>query len=164
MMAVASAFLLSSCFPSLEMPESESGELSVSRTITDTKGRQLKVTIIGKSANSITFVRESDREKFTIPVTNLSKEDQTFVAGLPMPSSSKGAMNPADEVPSNASGPLGFAVDRRKEIMKNLDRIAKDIPKYTKAPSKVTSLNRERDKLMIELKAVNEEIKLLKSK
>ncbi len=162
-LSIGSAFLLSSCFPSLETQETESGGLSVSRTITDSKGRRLEVTIIGRSDSSVTLVRKSDRERFTIPVTNLSKEDQSFVASLPMASPPPEKRSSEEDL-TNASGPLGFAVDRRNEIMKELDLIAEEIPKYLKAPSKMSSLNRKRDKLTLELKAVNEEIRLLRSK
>jgi len=163
-LAIGSAFLLSSCFPSMETQEPESGELSVSRTITDSKGRSLKVTIIGRSGDSVTFVRESDRETFTIPVTNLSQEDQSFVARLPMAAPPPVKKESSDDELANASGPLGFALDRRNEILKKLDLIAEEIPKFSKAPSKVNSLNRERDKLTLELESVNSEIRLLKGK
>jgi len=65
---------------------------------------------------------------------------------------------------SKASGPLGFAIDRRNEIQKELEEIALEIPKYPRAPSKVAALNRKRFKLTLELEAVNEEIILLKSR
>ncbi len=166
--AIGSAFLLSSCFPSLETQEdaqeTESKHLSVSRSIVDAQGRSLEVTIIGRSADSITFVRASDQQRFTIPVTNLSKEDQTFVAGLPMAAPPPDKQSSPDEELRNASGPLGFALDRKKEILKKIDLIDKEIPKFPKAPSKVNSLNRERGKLEDELIAVETEIKSLRSK
>jgi hypothetical protein len=159
-MAAGSVFLLSSCFPSSKTPDPGSQELPVNRTITDSKGRRLEVEIIGRSAESVTFIRESDRERFTVPVSNLSKEDQVFVAGLSMTSPEP----PSDQESSSDDGPLGFEIARRNAILEDLDLISKEIPKHSKAPSKVNSLNREKERLNLELNAVNEEIRLLRSK
>lgn len=158
-----SVLVLSSCFPPPERQETVSQGLSEPRTIVDNQGRSLEVTIIGRAADSVTFVRATDQKRFTIPVTNLSKEDQTFVAGLPLAPPPPDKQPSPDEDSKNASGPLGFALDRKKEILKKIDLIDKEIPKFSKAPSKLSSLNRERDKLADELNAVEMEIKSLRS-
>lgn len=56
------------------------------RTITDSKGQKIKVTIIGKDPNSIFLIRKSDRMQVTFPIAKLSAKDQTFVSFLPIKS------------------------------------------------------------------------------
>jgi len=158
--AVGCGFLFSSCYPTSKTQDPGSQKLPVNHTITDSRGRRLEVEIIGRSSDAVTFIRKSDHQRFTVPVASLSKEDQTFIAGLSMTA----AANPSDKELSSSSGPLGFEIDRRKRILEDLDFISKEIPKYSKAPSKVNALNRERERLNLELSAVDEKIRLLKSK
>lgn len=56
--------------------------MPVQRTLTDTAGRKLDVTIFEKSATAIRARRTSDAKEFELPLDKLSVEDQAFIAGL----------------------------------------------------------------------------------
>lgn len=89
---VAMALFLPACGESLyEMPPREPLEpvkaevpltLPVRWELTDVEGRVLKVSIIGRSATSITIVRESDGKRFELPVERLSANDRKRVTRL----------------------------------------------------------------------------------
>jgi hypothetical protein len=63
-------------------PEQPSVTMPVTRTITDTKGRTIEGTILGKSDTEITFQRKGDTKQFEIKLETLSPSDQEFIAAL----------------------------------------------------------------------------------
>ncbi|MGK0188421.1 MAG: hypothetical protein ACI9R3_004217 [Verrucomicrobiales bacterium] len=71
------AVLLLWCTSACDSQKSEvKSGLPIERTITDTNGRSLAVTIIGKDSDTITFIRKSDQKRYTIPLTKLSTGDR----------------------------------------------------------------------------------------
>lgn len=52
------------------------------RTITDSQGRRMDVTLTGKTDKTVKFIRKSDHKDFELPFDKLSKEDQALVAAL----------------------------------------------------------------------------------
>lgn len=67
-----------------ELPSSPavSTTLPVVRTLTDTAGRKIDVTITEKTATAIKAKRVSDGKEFNFELTKLSAADQAFIAGL----------------------------------------------------------------------------------
>jgi hypothetical protein len=55
------------------------------RSITDSQGRKMEVTLQSKTATSIKFVRKADGKEFDLPLEKLSVEDRTFIATLTNP-------------------------------------------------------------------------------
>lgn len=55
------------------------------RTFTDSQGRKMEVTIIGKTETTVKFTRKSDNKEFELPLTNISEDDRKFVADLKQP-------------------------------------------------------------------------------
>jgi hypothetical protein len=55
------------------------------RSITDSQGRKMEVTLQSKTATSVKFVRKADGQEFDLPLEKLSVEDRTFIATLTNP-------------------------------------------------------------------------------
>ena len=73
--------------PALAIAEDTSPITPTARTITDTSGRKIAVTIVEKSATAIKAKRTSDGKEFTVELVKLSADDQAFVGALkPAPS------------------------------------------------------------------------------
>lgn len=53
------------------------------RTITNSQGKSLDVTIQGKDSRSIYADRRADGERFTVPIRSLSPKDRLFMMVLP---------------------------------------------------------------------------------
>ena len=71
------------CFlPALAIAEEPTPVTPTTRTITDSGGRKIEVTIIGKSATGIKAKRTSDGKEFSVELAKLSADDQAFVGGL----------------------------------------------------------------------------------
>ena len=71
------------CFlPALAIAEETSPVTPTTRTITDSGGRKIEVTIIEKSATGIKAKRQSDGKEFTVELAKLSPDDQAFVGSL----------------------------------------------------------------------------------
>ena len=70
------------CLPALAIAEDTSPVTPTTRTITDTSGRKIEVTIIGKSATGIKATRKSDGKEFAVELAKLSADDQAFVGTL----------------------------------------------------------------------------------
>ena len=71
------------CFlPALAIAEETTPVTPTTRTITDSGGRKIEVTIIGTSATGIKAKRTSDGKDFTLELAKLSADDQAFVGAL----------------------------------------------------------------------------------
>lgn len=133
--------------------------LPVDRTLTDTQGRSITATIIGRQPDSITIVRHSDGKRFDLPLDRLSKPDREQVAKLPMTPA------PAESVGryAGASGTLKL----RKGALKELDQEIEDIStqmKQTPSRMKIRSLNSALDRLVGERVKLEAEIAELERK
>ncbi len=56
--------------------------LPVDRIITDNQGRELDVTIVGKSDTEITFNRKSDGREYSLSIGSLSNSDRAFLSNV----------------------------------------------------------------------------------
>ncbi len=161
--------LSSGCLDSVPLGSSTKEEVSappalpVQRVLVDAKSRRLPVTIIGRSHDTITFVRRSDGGRFTYRITDLSKSDQEFVATLPIVVAPLDPKVTATERTDRSRGPLGFAMDERAAIQKRIALVEADLAKFRNTPTKARSLERQRAKLTNELEAVETNIRLLQS-
>ena len=68
--------------PALAVAEETSPVTQTTRTITDSGGRKIEVTILEKSATGIKAKRTSDGKEFTVELAKLSADDQAFVGAL----------------------------------------------------------------------------------
>lgn len=108
--------------PTISQPPSEPSPPSfpIKKTLTDTQGRPLEGTIVGKSDNSLFVIRGIDGLSFEIPLSSLSPEDREFSQHLPnlAPPAGFAAGNVAQSSPS--AKPSGmeapYVLQRQKEI------------------------------------------------
>ena len=63
-------------------PSATATTLPVQRTLTDTTGRKIDVTITEKTATAIKAKRVSDGKEFSFELAKLSADDQAFVTGV----------------------------------------------------------------------------------
>lgn len=68
--------------PTPATSDTGSTTLPVQRTLTDTGGRKIDVTITEKAATAIRVRRTSDGKDYDLPLAKLSADDQTFVASV----------------------------------------------------------------------------------
>ncbi|MDF1859656.1 MAG: hypothetical protein P1U87_05540 [Verrucomicrobiales bacterium] len=54
------------------------------RDLRDSQGREIKAEVLGRDESRVTFVRWSDKKRFTVPIANLSPADQSHLLGLPV--------------------------------------------------------------------------------
>lgn len=142
-------------------------EFPITRTLTDSAGRPLEATIIGRDTTSITVIRKSDGSRFDIPYDRLSAEDQAFVVKLPL----QAAMPPApgnsaaSPTPKNSErGIIGF---RRTTLQELDDQIRKNDSLLHQIGShtvKGRSLRSENERLIRERAEIAQEIYELESK
>jgi hypothetical protein len=111
-------------------------------TLTDTQGRSIKATIIGRDSNSITIVRHSDGKRFDLPVDRLSPSDQNRIAKLPQASA-----------PAAETGVLKLQKAKLQELNLEINQLSAELSQST-STMKSRSLNSQIDRLM------NERIKL----
>jgi hypothetical protein len=53
------------------------------RDLRDSQGREIKAEVLGRDNSSVTFVRWSDKKRFTVPIASLSPADQSHLLSLP---------------------------------------------------------------------------------
>lgn len=133
--------------------------LPVDRTLTDTQGRSITATIIGRQSDSITIVRHSDGKRFDLPLDRLSPPDREQVAKLPL--------TPAPAEPVGRNPEPGGIVKLRKGALKELDREIEDIStqlNQTPSSMKMRSLNSALERLKGERARLEAEIAELERK
>ena len=133
--------------------------LPVDRTLTDSQGRSITATIIGRQSDSITIVRHSDGKRFDLPLDRLSPPDREQVAKLPL--------TPAPAEPVGRNPEPGGIVKLRKGALKELDREIEDIStQLNQTPSsiKMRSLNSALERLKGERARLEAEIADLERK
>ena len=86
---MVAAFLLAGCDNAdlaIAPPKGKTppAQLPARWTLTDVEGRTVKATIIGRSETAVTLVRETDGQRFVLPVARLADSDQRRVATLPI--------------------------------------------------------------------------------
>jgi len=133
--------------------------LPVDRTLTDTQGRSITATIIGRQSDSITIVRHGDGKRFDLPLDRLSPPDREQVAKLPL--------TPAPAEPVGRNPEPGGIVKLRKGALKELDREIEDIStqlNQTPSSMKMRSLNSALERLKGERARLEAEIAELERK
>lgn len=75
--------------PSLQEPETVEAEAPETAfpffyTLTDSRGRSVKAEVLGRDTRTVTFVRWSDKKRFTLALNELSPADQTYLLQLPI--------------------------------------------------------------------------------
>lgn len=53
------------------------------RDLTDARGRKVEAEVLGRDLHNVTFVRWSDKRRYTVPIASLSQADQTYLLSLP---------------------------------------------------------------------------------
>ncbi|NLT71041.1 MAG: hypothetical protein GXX91_10155 [Verrucomicrobiaceae bacterium] len=138
----------------------------IQRTVSNNTGRTLRATILGRTATSITVLRDSDGARFVIPNTRLSAADQAFVSQLPLQSAPPASPHPSSPSPSPNSEP-GVLSFRRSAMEELNDQIQKnEALLYQMDPGtiKARSLRSETNRLMDERAELAQEIAELESK
>ena len=126
--------------------------LPVHRTITDSKGRTLDAKIIGKDDESVTFIRESDGKRYTIPISRLVQEDQVFLRRF------KNRTPKKEEVEKSEPDPQ-FVASRKQELEKLRKRVAR-LKQEANSPALDNMVRRRRARQVHDTLAEIEKIKL----
>jgi len=86
---------VSFCFLGCEKPSQKEPEKEVLpappksaypffRTLHDSKGRSIEAEILGRDASTVTFIRRSDKKRFTLALDDLAPIDETYLLQLPL--------------------------------------------------------------------------------
>ncbi len=103
-------------FGAFKWYESQQGrEFPVIRSISDQAGRSIEVEILGWNGDQVQFRRLIDNRVFIVPISNLSTEDQEFLALFPESSESFETELDASETELDASET--YARNMRLKIM-----------------------------------------------
>ncbi len=92
----------------------------IERAITDLQGRELKVSIVGKTGDDIFFTRQVDGKNFRLAISRLSPSDREFVRQLPSLAPPSG-LKIEGETDQNASSEQPRYVSIRNERIKELE-------------------------------------------
>jgi hypothetical protein len=147
--------------------QSSKTEFPITRTLTDSTGRPLEATIIGRNTGSITVIRKSDGARFDIPYDRLSAEDRAFVVKLPLQAAIVPAPGSgADSSPPKNSerGVIGFRRARLQEIEEQIRRNETLLYQIGPHTVKGRSIRSENERLIRERAEVAQEIYELESK
>lgn len=126
--------------------------LPVDWTLTDTQGRSIDATIIGRELNSVTIVRRSDGRRFDLPFDRLGQPDRERAARLPL--------KPA---PSEPTGLLKLRKASLSELETEIQQLATELREST-SPMKSRSLASRLDRLANERAELIAEIAELERK
>ncbi len=135
------------------MLQGSGGSYPIDRTLTDTQGRSITATIIGRDSDSITIVRHSDGKRFDLPLDRLSPPDREQIAKLPL------APAPVESIAR--SGDSSGVLKLRKGALKELDQEIEDLSvelNQATSPMKMRSLNSALDRLVGERMKLEAEI------
>lgn len=146
--------------PPTDTPSASSSEpSSLTRTLTDSKGRKIEATIVGHEPGFITIVRKLDQQTFRLAVTDLSNSDQDYVKALPMfgesPEEAEADKNSEPESRDIAS----FQKKRIADIDREIEELKKEKEAYKpnsinwrSLHSKILRLQSEKQKLLTEIR------------
>jgi len=65
--------------PAPRVQTATKSSLPLERTITNSEGKQIAVTITGKTFDKIQFIRKADGKNYALPISSLSIADQQFL-------------------------------------------------------------------------------------
>ncbi|MCF6314563.1 MAG: hypothetical protein L3J39_19095 [Verrucomicrobiales bacterium] len=125
----------------------------IEHSFTDPKdGSSIEVSITGRSATHIDFIRQKDVKFFSFPIIKLTKKDQTYVEKLPI--------NPSDEkiVPAVARNNPPYIQTRLEQIVR-LEKNISQLTQELKGESNNPGMQRQHQRQILEKKAEIEHLK-----
>lgn len=170
---IAAVALLSSC--GLEPPKLKEKEVekppqsvtteekpkkpkSIPRVLTDKKGREIDATIIGHEPGYVTIIRSLDNQRFKLPVSSLSDDDQFYVRALPMfdppPAFDEPEPEPEEKEHSIAAFQqrrIDAIEDEIGQLKDQMDNLQRNSMKWRSINSEIKRLEAEKQKLLSEL-------------
>lgn len=142
-------------------------EFPFSRNLTDSKGRVIRAEVLGRDTYQVTFVRWSDKQRFTVPMSSLSPEDQVYLRSFPIfeprPPDPKRESSPQrdskekKEEDQRLQGIAGILQGRIEETNAEIAAVDKELTEQLGSIRQRTLLNR-REKLRQELQELQTEL------
>jgi hypothetical protein len=140
-------------------------------TLTDTQGRRLSATLVGRTAQVVSLVRDSDGQRYDLPLDRLVPADRARVESLPLvpaPAAPPRPPQPAGKAPAKAvarseSGPLRMKRAALEEKEREYQKL-KTEQAGASSTIQSRSLNRRLDRLALEMSGLKAEIDQLEAR
>lgn len=150
---------LCSCAES-ERPKREVPEYPIERSITNSQGSELDVTILGRSDTELIFVKPNNKKRYRYPIEDLSLKDRVFANKLPVaePPPPKKEIPELDEV--RIAG-LEKEIHRQERRLEDMARELQD-PSMRNNPTRQRSVESRMRETQMEIGELTTELRLLR--